>query len=200
MPRLDQRRFLTQISLEIGETRLEVTERSPLHSRSFHLPFEEVPDEPEAVQTSSRRWFWGMVVLWTVTLFTGLLELQGEEVDAGAYLFWGAFAVIASLAFAASRARLRVLRAGESTVVMFEGRPDPAALKAFLSELRQRRDAYLVRQYVSGSAAASNVVDEIQRLAWLRERGAITDEEFDMLKRELLAKPGPDEWRPPTWN
>lgn len=199
MLRLDQRRFLTRISLEVGEDGVHATERGLLHSRSFRLPFEEVPDEPERVRTASRPWFWGMVVLWIAALFTGALEAVGGEVDAGAYLFWGALAVMASLAFASSRASLRVLRAGESTVVMFEDRPSRAALDAFLAGLRERRDAYLVRRYMTGTAADSKA-DALHRLHWLREQGAISDEEFDLLKRDVLAQAEPGTWRPPSPN
>lgn len=54
---------------------------------------------------------------------------------------------------------------------------DAAAVAAFVAD-RQHRDG--------GGADADGVLDTIERLADLRDRGALTDEEFERKKTELL--------------
>jgi hypothetical protein len=55
---------------------------------------------------------------------------------------------------------------------------------------RQARAEQMLRQaqHARAQAEVQDVTDQIRRLAELHEQGALTDEEFETKKRELLAK------------
>ena len=55
---------------------------------------------------------------------------------------------------------------------------------------RQARAEQMLRQaqHARAQAEVQEVTDQIRRLAELRDQGALTDEEFETKKRELLSK------------
>jgi uncharacterized membrane protein YdbT with pleckstrin-like domain len=72
--------------------------------------------------------------------------------------------------------------AGERGQAVFEDIPNPEAVQV---EIYRQMEAN--GQRMSGVAPrAPSVLDELERLANLRDRGAVTEEEFERKKRELL--------------
>lgn len=70
-------------------------------------------------------------------------------------------------------------------MLLFVGRPSPAALSEFLAGLRERRDAYLRKTYGSAGLHGSKI-DLLERLFSLKQAGALSEAEYDALKSELL--------------
>ncbi|MFE1841649.1 DUF4429 domain-containing protein, partial [Streptomyces sviceus] len=58
--------------------------------------------------------------------------------------------------------------------------------QADFETLRAALDTAVAQQHAGPAVAASSVADEITKLAGLRERGLISDEEFEARKRRLL--------------
>ncbi len=71
--------------------------------------------------------------------------------------------------------------AGERGQSVFQDMPNPEAVQV---EIYRQMEAN--GQRMSGAARAPSVLDELERLANLRDRGAVTEEEFERKKRDLL--------------
>ncbi|HUH06368.1 MAG TPA: PH domain-containing protein [Egibacteraceae bacterium] len=71
--------------------------------------------------------------------------------------------------------------AGSTGQSQIDNIPDP---QAFQSEIYRTRDVSLSDRW--GGGTALSVVEHLERLEGLRDRGTLTQEEFDAKKRELL--------------
>ena len=58
-----------------------------------------------------------------------------------------------------------------------------AELERFLGELENRRIAHVRSHVLAGGGSDA---DELRKLVWLKNEGAITDEEFERLKQRIL--------------
>jgi hypothetical protein len=74
---------------------------------------------------------------------------------------------------------LLIESAGESGQSRYSDIPDPEALQSIIYQQREARTVSLKR-------GGSSVSEELAGLADLRERGVLSDEEFEAQKRRLL--------------
>jgi uncharacterized membrane protein YdbT with pleckstrin-like domain len=74
---------------------------------------------------------------------------------------------------------IRIESAGRSGQEVFVDLPNPARIQQLLTELRPR---------ASGRGAPFSVADELTKLVRLHEDGILTSEEFDLVKRRVLAR------------
>lgn len=70
----------------------------------------------------------------------------------------------------------------DDNAVIFTG-----SMNAQFEEFRRRLEEARTKQR-NGAAPARSVAEEIEKLAELRDKGLITDEEFESKKKELLAR------------
>jgi hypothetical protein len=186
-----QRRFLTSFRFELVGNGVMVTEKGLTYSRTYRVPFENIPQEHEAVTISSKLRLVVTGILATLAVATGAVSLSGGDAESAAPVFYGALAIVAGLSFLLSKKSYLVFKSAEPPLVVMKDRPTAQAMTAFLEELHQHRTAYLRQQYLIG-AHESATADAIHKLHWLRQQGAISDSEFDALKAEIV-KPGSGE-------
>lgn len=86
------------------------------------------------------------------------------------------------------RRRLVQLSIGEPVLVLFQDRPGRTEVAEFVSALYERSTDYIRATY--GSAAShESKAGQLDRIFQLWERGALTEEEFQSLKRDIVAVP-----------
>jgi membrane protein YdbS with pleckstrin-like domain len=73
--------------------------------------------------------------------------------------------------------------AGERGQSVFQDVPNPDAVQV---EIYRQMEANGLRMSGGGPPRAPSVLDELERLANLRDRGAVTNDEFERKKRDLL--------------
>lgn len=194
-----QRRFFTKLTFRLEPAFVHVTERELTSSRSYVVPYENISAEPVEVMISSRRWLVAAIILVLLTILVAGSALRGDDVEAGAWLFWGTFAALAGITYYVSRSSYLVFRSGEPPLVVMKDRPSRAALDQFLQEVQQRKTLYLAQAamtQVRGSSAA----DALQKLAYLRQLGVLNEEEFAVLKADILRHAqGFPAWTPPFY-
>ena len=78
---------------------------------------------------------------------------------------------------------LLIESAGESGLSRFTDIPDPEGMQSQIYQTRERRMVALN----TGEATSGSTADELGKLAELRDRGVISDEEFESQKRRLLS-------------
>lgn len=185
---LTQRRGFTIRTYTLGEDGIAVRERGFLHRESYRFAYEAL--SPDAFETTLyNRWALALlavfVVLAAVVAFGAGIG-AGTDGTAGV-LFYVGFAILFGVLAWFSWHRLIGFSAGEGAVLVFEsGKPDDRALSTFLSELENRRIAHLRHRFLLDGDEPPSTADELHKLAWLHEKGAITEDEFEKLKHDLI--------------
>ena len=110
---------------------------------------------------------------------------DGESTDplTGGIIF-GAFTFLFAILFWGSWARVVVLDVGGAKIFIGKYRPSGRSVEAFLKELMKRRDVFLANSYPFDSVEGP--IGELQKLQWLKEQGALTDDEYEVLKRRII--------------
>ena len=183
--RLVQRRFFTRITVQIVDKGVAVSERTMFTPRKYKVAFESIPPEGNEVALSSQFRFWATIILFSLALLTGLLELFGQDVGGRTFIVWLALGIIAGVGFLLSRETFLVYGSARPALVVYKDKPNPAAFAAFMAELQRRKHDYILQHYLLDTAVGSSV-DAIHKLAWLKNEGAITDTEFELLKSEIV--------------
>jgi hypothetical protein len=183
--RLVQRRFFTRITVDIVEKGVAVSERTMFSPRKYKVPFESLPPEGNEVTPSSQFRFWATIVLFSLALLTGLLELFGHDVGGWAFLVWLVLGIVAGISYLMSRETFLVYGSAKPALVVYKDRPKPAAFAAFMAEVQRRKQDYILKNYLLNTTVGSSA-DAIHKLAWLKNEGAINDNEFELLKAEIV--------------
>ena len=159
----------------LKEKELFVQESSLLNRRSYSVPFEVIPDQFVEVAVSSQ---WALVLL-SITAVVGISKLlAGEE----AHYFFAA--LLFGIWFWVSHVTYLVYNCGDLSFALFKDSPSEESVREFVEELKDEKHKYLRETYVG--TQTGNLVDELHKLAWLKDNGALTQEEFDRLKASLL--------------
>jgi len=189
-----QRRLLTSYRFELVANGVMVTEKGLTYSRAYRVPFENIPEEHEAVTISSKPRLVTTSILATLAGATGVAYLVGGDVTSETPVIYGVLAIVAGVWFLFSKKSFLVFKSAEPPLVVMKDRPTAQAMAAFLEELREHRTAYLREKYLIGSHESATA-DAIHKLHWLRQQGAISESEFEALKAEIV-RPGSGEGPP----
>lgn len=71
--------------------------------------------------------------------------------------------------------------AGDENTVMFTSEQEPS-----FQRIREELEAKLADRAVGGSSSSGSSLDDLKKLAELRDEGIITEEEFAAKKKQLL--------------
>ncbi len=176
-----QRRFLTEFQFDLTPCDVRVREKGLTYSRTYRVPFENVTTEPVEVTVGSKPRLVTTVVLALLAVLMGGYASRGDDIEPGAWAFYGGCAVLAAVLFVFSRQSFLVFKAADPGLIVMKNRPSPEALSAFLAAVHEHRRDYLRQRYLL-NAPATNPADTIQKLHWLYQEGAISDLEFATLK------------------
>ena len=182
---LEQRHFLTRLRFEIVQDGVVSVEKSLLNSRTTKIPFGDIASEATEVTVSSRGAFWLAAVPAMLAVVTGIASVFDETIPDSTMVFWGAWAVLAGLCYWSSRKTYCVFAAGGAPLVLLKDRPDENRFAAFVAEVQRHREEWLATAFPARGTEDS-LAEELMRLTWLKERGSISEEEFERLKARLI--------------
>jgi hypothetical protein len=188
---LVQRGLLSRTSFLLQEDSVSVEETSPFWRKRYVALYESIPRDPVELTLRSRGWkriLYVAVVILGSTVFAANNDLVGRPV----FLFWAVFFVVAALRYATSKRTYLVFQSGTPALVFLKNRPSGVAVQEFIARLQERKAERLRGQLLDAQGVTP--AGEIHKLAWLKEQGAISEEEFERLKRAVVeaAPPAPE--------
>jgi len=151
-------------------------------SKRLSVPFDSIPREPFEVSVRSRGWrfiFYMSIVVMLSTMFASNNDLVSRNV----LEFWTAVALVCGLRYWFSRRHYLGFNSTPS-LVFEKSKPTKAQFDAFIEALGFQKAESLRTQALSMHAATP--ADEIHKLAWLKDLGAISETEFARLKGAVV--------------
>lgn len=188
---IEQRRLLRRRRAECVDDGVVCDYEAPFKQVSYKVRYEDVATDPiEFTDEPSWQPIALSFVLGVGSLFFFFLGFSsGDHGTRMAARIVGLLLVVAAglswLAGHWPRRQLLQLSMGDPALLLFAERPSSTDVAAFLSGLRERRDAYLRKTYGSADPRGSKV-DLIERLFSLKQAGALSEAEYDDLKSEIL--------------
>jgi hypothetical protein len=185
---LEQRWWLERRTFRLGEDGVQVTTRQFMNDQQFKVPFENVPDDRIVTTRRHPIWIILTMVLLSMTVLGVVLNLEKDQPSEAAEMgaIFGALTAVCAAAFFLTRQRLVAFATGDSSLVFFASSPSEEAVASFLAAIVEARDAYLRARY-QGPVPGESPLDALERLGALRERGVISEEEFDSLKARIVS-------------
>lgn len=171
---------------EITEEGVAVSIRAWFFRNRYKVPYEHIIREPIEFTLSNPAWRWtgiGALGFSFYFFFVTLVDKRGLE---GALISFG-FLVAALASFIGYRLTMRTfLRISESTMNLdlARGNPSGKEVDEFIDQVNERAKTYYSE--LQQLQPVYDRVGQIERLAFLQEKGVITQEEFEVLKSELV--------------
>jgi hypothetical protein len=186
---LKQWHFFRWHTYKILDNGVELKEVTLLRRIQSFIPFEGISEKPNEVTVYSKPFLCAMLIFWLLTVAVSISFFAGGDTDKGAPIVWGVLGVFFTLLYLASKERYLIFRTNKNieSLVIFKDIPNKTRLTQFLDRIQSKKHEYLKKTYFTGPVE-SNSVDAIQKLLTLKELGALTEEEFDKLKAEVIKK------------
>ena len=192
---LTQRHGLSVRTYTLSDDAVEVTQRSLLRRSVWRIPYVELANERFESTTYSRIWLWLTVISVSLCVVIVVAEVVGGDTEGlSAVALYGVFAVLFGALFWQSREPIVGFHAVNVPLWLGARNPSAASVEDFIANMEKRKLNFLRQNYLI-QASGGSIADELQKLLWLRDQGAISAEEYESLKRATLG--GDREDRPP---
>jgi hypothetical protein len=192
---LVQKGLVSRTTFVLQGDAVSVDEASPFAKRKYIVLYESIPRDP--VEVTLRSKLWRFILYLAVVIFGSAVFASNNELLARPVLiFWGIVLLAALIRYAVSKTTYLIFQSGTPALVFRRNRPSEAAVQAFIARVQERKAEHLRTRFLD--AQGTTPAAEIHKLAWLKEQGAISDEEFARLKRAVVdgtpsaPEPGPD--------
>ena len=189
MATLEQRRLWKRRHAEVLPDRVRIAEQGLFQDERFSFPYEGIESSRFEITTRSKGWFWTAALLAWLAVATAAMIVVGEDVPASTPWFWGGTATIAELLYLGSRQSYVGFPTTKGPLLLWSSSPSRSDVETFLEAIQREQAVYLRRAYPPTPVPALSTVEQLERLEALRERGAITTEEFERLKANLIDPP-----------
>lgn len=181
-----QRRFLDIRECVIGEQGVSLIVNEPAKYSRYGIPFEDIPEESRVITVSYR--ILPLIAIPLAALFLiyipGLFNFDVSHDWANTAIFLVP-AIIMLIIFLYTWRTYEIFSCGDLNLVLFHQSPSKAVYEEFMDTLRHRRREYLKERY-GHIDKDMPITDELLKLAALRDREVITDDEFKQIKSDLI--------------
>jgi hypothetical protein len=180
-----QRRLFNIREYKLADTHIAVKEENLISKHVYKIKYENISDETFEITTYSKPLLWATIIFSALTIFLFLMRLDGGDVGDDAETIWAGFAILFGLFLFNSREKYVGYKGFNQPLLFYKNKPSAEKLKRFIEQFDETRNQYLREFYLTDNHYLS-ASDEIQKLAWLKENGAITQEEFEILKKKTI--------------
>jgi hypothetical protein len=196
-----QSRLLKKRYYEIVKDGVDVCETSLTNSIKYKVAFENIAQQPQEVSTSFNLLLWIAVVLLSLSVLTLLLQLFGQDVENGTFAIWGGLGILAGIGFFISRACFLIYNSNNHypRLVFYKDKPSKEQFTHFITAVHDKQREYLRQNYLINTEAVDSV-NAIQKLVWLKEQQAISEDEYENLKKDIIEKARWSNIQPPSIN
>lgn len=181
---ITQRYLLSSRNFTIEYNGVRVFEKGLNKQLSYFIPFEKVPNTPFSLRIYDKTAIMLTVVCSVFAVVIAIGVLQSGQFGLGNILFLLALVGIPAALTWFTRKELAGLGVPGNGLILRANRPSGAAVQTFLQALQQAKTAYLREAYFD-KATPNPSVDELQLLLWLKEHGAISNDEFEARKHNI---------------
>lgn len=175
--------FKTQ-SYEIKKDGVYIYISSLFSKEEYKVPYDTIPAAPSTYTEKSKGAFWCMVVFTLFSLITLILLFTGDDVEKGAWLFWGAFAAVSAVWYLLSKRSYIIFNGPHGATLYFKlNNKNEDVVEEFIENIESSKMKYLemkVKQYLSSLGR-----DKINGyIIDLRENMIIDDEGYEHLMKK----------------
>jgi hypothetical protein len=174
-------------NFEIVDDGVLVQTRQFLTRQQYKVPFETISLNRVRTTVYSKPFFL-LTLLFLALIIVIVVDSMfgGDNEGIRAIVFYGTFAIICFILFVLSRQRFIAYEAGNHLLAFVEDSPSKQILDEFLVEVESRCMKYMTHKYGYQRVQNASSAEELARLLWLKERGALTEKEFEQLKLKII--------------
>jgi hypothetical protein len=183
---LVQRRLLSSSTLTTEYNGIRIAEKGLNKQFSYFLPFEEVPSTPFSLRVFDKTAIILTVVCCVFSVILAIGFINSGQISVGNVLFIVCFAGIPAALTWFTRKDLAGFGVPNQGLILRADRPSRQDVQTFLQQVQQDKVAYLREMYFE-KTTPENPAQELQILLWLKDHGAISDEEFAARKARQAA-------------
>lgn len=184
---LEQKRYFTKWTYLIRGNGLEINIQKIFGSRKYLIPYENISSEFLEINYYSKIRFWLTILLGLFFTFALYEQIRKNFINSDVLIFYGAIALAGTVALFLSYKKLILIQTIEQPIALLKDKPSEKDLNKFLEHLFYVRERYITQQFDIDPRNSSNVED-LYKLFIMHKEGALTDKEFEELKKEILAK------------
>ncbi len=178
--KIEQKKLDTRIAFDFQPDGVKYSMTDKNHSESFTIPYEEISKDTSDFEERNQ-WF------RNVAIYLGILGAiaAGYNFRHGVYKLpiWLLIAGIFFIMYRVMRVQYTVIACSDCQLFVIKGKYHDQILKT----LQAWRVNHLQTKY--GKLDPNNDPNtELRKFAWLKSEGAITDEEFDRVKAQLMER------------
>lgn len=181
---ITQRRLLSSSSLTTEYNGIRVIEKGLNKQFSYFVPFEEIPSTSFSLRIYDKVAIMLTVVCSVFAVILAIGFISSGRITVANILFVALLAGIPAAVTWFSRKELTGLGVPGHGLILRANRPSRQAVQAFLQDVQQAKVLYLREMYFD-KAAPDTPADELKKLLWLKEHGAISSDEFEVRKHQI---------------
>jgi hypothetical protein len=178
-----QRKITGRRDFELTEDGIFVKESEFGNKRKYLVPYESLGTEKIEITTFSKRLAWAAFITTCifVLFFAGWMTTHK---DLGIMLFWGSTALMCGTYLFISWQKYIVYAGENATLIFYADIPSKEQLEAFIADVDEARKNYLLSKYAYSQSQTAP--DQIMKLTWLRNNGALSEDEFERMKQRIV--------------
>ncbi len=188
MKLLEQKTILTKYSFAIKSKYLEISVVSFFSQKKYSLPLENISSEFTEVTYYSKIRLWITILLGFFFTFALYEQIKKNFVNSDVLIFYGAIAIIGTIALFLSIRRIIIIYTIQEPLILLKNNPNNESVDEFLKELFLAREKEITKQF-DLEENHNNNIDDLYKLFIMHKDGAITDKEFEQMKKEISQKP-----------
>jgi hypothetical protein len=185
-PVLVQRKGFRTRTYTLSDEEVIVRVQGLVLQRENRIPYAFLSTERFENTVTNKAWLLpGGLFLIFGLLVVGDRSYRQSADAVSSLLFYLTLAALCGVAYLMSRQRYVGYQAGRVPLAFWAARPSEEALQEFITEVQVRKQDFMRRNFLARRSGGS-AADELQKLAWLKGSGTITEKEFEILKHRII--------------
>lgn len=178
----ESRRFFKKYSIKLLKTGVSVIKTSPLESLEFEISYEHL-ETKKIIETKVE---FGLIVIFLVLAFTGLLFLINDDRDVSKFFILLSLLVLCIALI--TKLRVITIKSYEGYIIeLYFTNKNKEDVIDFADTIINSTNTYLLNKF-SKVDKDLPIDNQLANLDFLRSKELITDEIFEQLKDQLLGR------------
>lgn len=182
---LHQKSFVRTKKFSIEKDSLNVQTRTWLTYKKYQIPFEKMSNEVLEMTTYSKPLLWTSLIMGFLSITIFVSRLVGEEMEVNADLLWGTLSVLFGIATWFTKQSLIIVLGTDKSALFMKNKPSENEVRTFIEKVLTSREKY-IDEILSSNSSGDSIISQLERLTWLKSNKSISEDEFEILKKELM--------------
>jgi hypothetical protein len=173
-------------SFELSERDISVKELGFFEQQEYRIPFELLGDKRFEITTYSKVAAWSTLIMICIFLLFFITWItKSDDFALIIAVLMGIITFFVGLRLFLSWQKLVVYGGEGSNVVFYADVPSKEQVDAFIADIEQCKKEYLLQKY-SYAAESNSIADQMLKLTWLKNSGALSEDEFNRIKQRVI--------------